>query len=324
MTQQKSKQKRQITVEQNFTKMSHFTRLRANRAMISKLPKINLTELTQPNFWNEIFGENEIFWLISPLCVQGTYYRAYASDCPKDLIMKSVKLSNWLQVLFFSFPGPGSIPSSSWSTRSSANVLFTTKNPVHFSITIVVQLIWLLKRVKIYFDGQAKNSRGKITHPQKYRKILVNFTVYENPQKYLIFTNFWIYAPKLLCFEVTFRAWKFKYQRYSSLRSPYCKMRLLGDFPTLYVIRIINWKKWAWKNCLLWSSSWQTKAKEEVSGFNCVNNVLWDTQHVHKHHQCKNMTILSIFFSCILDFKLQSSFLSGAIEGRRAEGVMLT
>ena len=50
MTQQKSKQKRQITVEQNFTKMSHFTRWRANRAMISKLPKINLTELTQPNF----------------------------------------------------------------------------------------------------------------------------------------------------------------------------------------------------------------------------------------------------------------------------------
>ena len=144
--------------------------------------------------------------------------------------MKSVKLSNWLQVLFFSFLGPGSIPSSSWSSRSSTNVLFTTKNPVHFSITIVVQLIWLLKRVKINFDGQAKNSRGKITHPQKYRKILVNFTVYENPQKYLIFTNFWIYAPKLLCFEVTFRAWEFKYQRYSSLWSPYWKMRLLDDF----------------------------------------------------------------------------------------------
>ena len=116
------------------------------------------------------------------------------------------------------------------SHHHPGNVLFTTKNPVHFSITIVVQLIWLLKRVKINFDGQAKNSRGKITHPQKYRKILVNFTVYENPQKYLIFTNFWIYAPKLLCFEVTFRAWKFKYQRCSSLRSPYCKMRLLDDF----------------------------------------------------------------------------------------------
>ena len=104
--------------------------------------------------------------------------------------------------------------------------------------------------------------------------------------------------------------------RNSSKRSSRCsrrshcyKMRLLGDFPTLYVIRIriINWKKWAWKNCLLWSSSWQTKAKEEVSGFDCVNNVLWDTQHVHKHHQCKNMTILSIFFSCILDFKPQST-----------------
>ena len=89
------------------------------------VPKTNLTELTQPNFWNEIFGENEIFWLISPLCVQGTYYRAYASDCPKDLIMKSVKLSNWLQVLFFSFPGPGSIPSSSWSSRSSRLTSFS-------------------------------------------------------------------------------------------------------------------------------------------------------------------------------------------------------
>ena len=119
MTQQKSKQKRQITVEQNFTKMSHFTTWRERTELVcyQKLPKTNLTELTQPNFWNEIFWENEIFWLIFPLCVQGTYYRAYASDCPKDLIMKSVKLSNWLQVLFFSFPGPGSIPSSSWSRR---------------------------------------------------------------------------------------------------------------------------------------------------------------------------------------------------------------
>ena len=52
MTQQKSKQKRQITVEQNFTKMSHFTTWRERTELVcyQKLPKTNLTELTQPNF----------------------------------------------------------------------------------------------------------------------------------------------------------------------------------------------------------------------------------------------------------------------------------
>ena len=42
MTQQKSKQKRQITLEQNFTKMSHFATLRAEQAKISKLPNLKL------------------------------------------------------------------------------------------------------------------------------------------------------------------------------------------------------------------------------------------------------------------------------------------
>ena len=39
----------------------------------------------------------------------------------------------------------------------------------YFSITIVVQLIWLLKRVKIYTKWKIVGE--KITHPQKYRKI---------------------------------------------------------------------------------------------------------------------------------------------------------